>query len=187
MKIKLILFVALVFLGNKSFSQDDAMKVWMEYMTPSKGHEKLAKGVGEWKSIIKFWMAPGTEPQISEGSAISEMILGGRYLQSKHTGTSFGMPLEGISIEGYDNAKGTYFSTWIDNMGTGLMYLEGKYDEKTETCHLGGTIFDPMTKKEIGVREVVRYLSDDHQIMEMYMVDAAGEFKSMEIEFTRKK
>lgn len=27
------------------------------------------------------------------------------------------MPFEGISTLGYDNAKKTFFSTWIDNMG----------------------------------------------------------------------
>jgi hypothetical protein len=89
MKPILAFLIVFLFLGNTTFSQDDAMKAWMEYMTPGKVHENLAKGVGEWKSIIKFWMAPGTEPQISEGSAVSEMILGGRYLQSKHSGTSF--------------------------------------------------------------------------------------------------
>jgi hypothetical protein len=187
MRTILTLLVVFLFLGNKTFSQDETMKVWMEYMTPGKGHEMLAKGAGEWKSVIKFWMAPGTEPQVSEGYAISEMILGGRYLQSKHSGSSFGMPLEGISVEGFDNAKGTFFSTWIDNMGTGIMYLEGKYDDKTKTCLYEGTVFDPMTKKNTGVREVVKHLSDDHQIMEMYMVEPDGEFKSMEIEFTRKK
>jgi hypothetical protein len=35
------------------------------------------------------------------------------------------MPFEGISTLGYDNAKKTFFSTWIDNMGTGMMVMEG--------------------------------------------------------------
>jgi len=38
-----------------------------------------------------------------------------------------GMPFEGMGLDGYDNASKEYISIWIDNMGTGIMYMKGKW------------------------------------------------------------
>jgi hypothetical protein len=98
------------------------------------------------------------------------------------------MPFEGISTTGYDNAKKTFVSTWVDNMGTGIMIMEGKWDEKTKTLHLKGKQTDPTTGKEMDVRETFTVIDDNTQKMEMFMTPAGGkEYKNMEIVFTRKK
>ena len=43
-----------------------------------------------------------------------------------------GMPMEGWSIEGYDNGKKEFVNIWIDNMGSGMASSSGKYDEVTK-------------------------------------------------------
>ncbi|MCF8259492.1 MAG: DUF1579 domain-containing protein [Melioribacteraceae bacterium] len=192
---KKLLFICLIYsllISTKTLAQDadymaEAQKVWMEYMTPGDVHKMLASHAGEWKTDIKFWMAPGTEPMVSEGTATNEMILGGRYLVSKNSGTSFGMPMEGMSIEGYDNATKEFTSVWVDNMGTGTMVLKGKWNEEENSIDYKGEMVDPMTGSYMNVTEKMTNLSADSQKLEMWMEMEGQMFKSMEIVFTRIK
>src|SRR5262245_21579950 len=133
MKTLLLLTALLItFSAGSAYSQSDQdMQKWMQYMTPGDMHKMLAKGAGSWKAKTTFWMAPGAEPVVSDATFTGEMILGGRYLMSKYSGNMMGMPFEGIAIEGYDNAGKMFVSTWVDNMGTGIMNMQGKYDESS--------------------------------------------------------
>jgi hypothetical protein len=161
------------------------MQAWMEYMTPGPMHEMMAKSVGDWKTINKFWMDPSAEPMVTEGTGKTEMILGGRYQRSTHNSTMMGMETEGISLMGYDNATEEFTAIWIDNIGTGTSVAKGKYDETTNSITLKGTMVDPMSKQEMYIREVFKFLDADHYILEMYLINNEEEFKSMEIEFVR--
>ena len=160
-------------------------KIWMEYMTPSSMHQMMATHVGEWKTINKFWMQPDAEPVVSEGTAVNEMILGGRYLQSTHSGMVMGMPMNGISIEAYDNAKKVFQNIWIDNMGTGMYRAEGKYDENTKTITYYGTGYDPVQGKDVKFRETLEFVESGTHVLKMYMIDDGKEFQNMEITFTK--
>jgi hypothetical protein len=167
-------------------AQDAQMKAWMAYMTPGPMHEMLAKSNGDWNEEVTMWMAPGTPPTKSTATCTNKMILGNRYQESHSTGSMNGMPFEGTSTVGYDNIKKVFMSTWIDNMGTGIMYMEGKYDEKTKTVAFSGSMIDPMTGKAEKVRENFKMIDDNNQMMEMYSTHEGKEFKTMEIKFTRK-
>ena len=166
--------------------QDAAMKAWMSYMTPGDVHKMIAKDDGEWAEEITLWMAPDAPPTKSTASVINKMILGGRYQESRHTGNFMGMPFEGVSLLGYDNAKKIFVSSWIDNMGTGIMNMQGKWDEKTKTITFTGTTTDPASGKDLPVRETFTYIDNNKQKMEMFMTHEGKEYKSMEIVFTRK-
>ena len=175
--------------NDKTMSPEQAamMKKWEEYMTPGEFHSMMAKSNGEWREDIIMWMDPAAPPTKSTSSCTNTMIMGGRYQQSMHKGTFDGMPFEGMSIMGYDNAKKVFVSSWIDNMGTGIMTMEGTYDAATKTVNSKGKQMDPMTGKEMDVREVFTIIDDNNHMMAMYMTPAGGkEYKSMEIKFTRK-
>jgi len=127
----------LILAAEQLTAQDDAsMKAWMTYMTPGDMHKMLAESEGEWNEDITMWMVPGAPPTKSTATAVNKMILGGRYQQSMHTGSFNGMPFEGMSTLAYDNAKKVYFTTWIDNMSTGIMQMEGPWNESTKTMEL---------------------------------------------------
>jgi hypothetical protein len=114
------------------------------------------------------------------------MILDGRYLVSKYKGNMMGMPFEGMAVEGYDNAVKMFMSTWIDNMGTGIMYMTGKWDESAKQINYTGKAVDPMSGGWIDIRQVVKFNSDGTTTMEMYGPDSGGkEFKTMEIIYSR--
>ncbi len=189
---RLILMLAAVLIAATfsavSAQSEAEMKAWMDYMTPGEFHKEMAKWDGEWNEDITMWMAPGAPPQKSTGACVNKMILGGRYQSATHTGNFGGMPFEGISTTGYDNARKTFITTWVDNMGTGIMVLEGTWDEKAKALNLKGKQIDPATGKEMAVREKFTVIDDNTQKMEMFVTpEGMQEYKNLEIVFTRKK
>jgi len=167
--------------------QEEMNKAWTAYMTPGPMHELLSKGTGEWTSNIKMWMDPSQPPTESSGVTEIKSILGGRYFEGIHTSDFNGMEMQGRELSGYDNVKKKFFSTWVDNFGTGIMNMEGTYDEGTKMFTYTGTSVDPMTGEDVPVRETIKRIDDDHSHMEMFMTDKGEEFKTMEINFTRVK
>lgn len=164
------------------------MKNWQAYMTPGKEHEMLAKSDGKWSSEVTWWESPGAPAQKSTGTMVNKMVLGGRYQVSNHTGNMMGMPFEGMSTTAFDNAKKVFISTWIDNMGTGLMTAEGPWDEATKSITMKGKAVDPITGKEMDIKEIFKIIDDNTQTMEMYDPAPDGtEYKTMEITYKRKK
>ncbi len=164
------------------------MKNWQAYMTPGDMHKMMASWDGTWNSEVTMWEKPGAPPQKSTGSTVNKMVLGGRYQESVNTGTMMGMPFEGHGTLGYDNTKKVFVSTWIDNMGTGVMNMSGPWDAATKSVALTGKETDPMTGKETDYKETFTVVDDNTQMMDMYGHGPDGkEFKMMEIKFIRKK
>ena len=164
-------------------------KAWQEYATPTEPHKRMASEAGTWNEDLTFWMGPDdTKPQKSTATVNTKMLFNGLYQESVHTGNMMGMPFEGRSTLAFDNAAQEYVSTWIDNMGTGIMIMRGKYDQASKTLKMEGECTDPLTKKVKKMREVITSVDADTQKMEMYDTAPDGkEFKSMEIILKRKK
>jgi Protein of unknown function (DUF1579) len=180
--------VICLLLSSPAFAQDDAgMKAWQDYMTPGEVHKMMAAANGEWNGAVTMWMDPKAPPTQSTGTVTNEMIMGGRYQLSKTTSTMMGMPFEGMSLLGYDNAKKVFTTTWIDNVGTGTMTLEGTWTAATKSIEFKGKAVDPMTGRDMAVKEVVKFIDNDTQEMQMYEMRNGAEIKTMEIKYTRKK
>ncbi len=164
------------------------MKNWQAYSTPGEVHKMLAGENGTWTGDMTMW-EPGKPPQSTKITTINKMILGGRYQVSTNTGNMMGMPFEGISTIAYDNARKTFINTWIDNMGTGMMVMEGTWDDATKTINFKGNMVDP----EMGdgstkpIRQTYQSIDSHTQLMAMYCSGPDGkEMKIMEIKYTRK-
>jgi len=183
---------SLLLLAVASFSyipllaQTAEEQAWMTYMTPGAVHQMMAKSAGDWTGKATFWMQPGAPPTTADVAAKQEMILGGRYLKSVNTGNMMGMPFEGVGITAYDNAKKVFIESWIDNMGTCIMTLEGKWDDQTKSITFTGKTVDPTTGKDMPVKQVVKFVDDNNQVIQMFQQANGKEFKSMEIISTRK-
>ncbi|MCC7232441.1 MAG: DUF1579 domain-containing protein [Bacteroidia bacterium] len=168
---------------QKAQAEADAMmKAWTTYMTPGEMHKLLAADVGSWTEDITTWMAPGATPSKSTATCENEMIMDGRYQKSVHRGDFQGTPFEGMGLVGYDNAKKVFQSTWVDNMGTGTMLLEGPYDAAKKTIHFKGNMVDPTTGKETGVRQDWIIGDNNTRTLKMFITGPDGkEFQTMEI------
>jgi hypothetical protein len=98
-----------------------------------------------------------------------------------------GMPFEGRGTEAYDNVAKQYVSTWIDNMGTGIMYSTGTCDEAGKSCSNSGEMWDPMTGQKTTMKSTVTWMDDNSFKMEMFGKGPSGqEMKMMEIVAKRK-
>lgn len=169
-----------------SAEQQAQMQAWMASMSPGAPHAALAARAGKWTAKISLWMDPAAPPTESTGTATREMILGGRVLQEKFQSNFMGMPMEGIGMNGYDNVGGTYWSTWNDNMSTGLMRMEGAKNADGSFTYKG-SMLDPMSKKAVPVRIVSKEVSADKDTMEMYETRDGKENKTMMIVYERVK
>lgn len=163
------------------------MEAWQKAMLLGPQHEMLAKGVGSWTMTNRFWTDPDGEPMVSEGTAELSMELGGRVLTERVSAEMMGMPFEGIGRTGYDNVTGKWWSTWTDNMSTGLMTMTGTYDEATKTHHFEGEMADPMTGEMMPVKMTIHHESDDREVAEMFEPGPDGSMvRTMEIVYERR-
>jgi len=177
--------------SNQSNSQkmppadNPQMKAWMAYMTPGMPQQMMAKSAGEWKAEVMQFTDPSQPPMRSMAAVHNEMILGGRYLSTKYNGNMMGMPFEGQGTMGYDNGTKMYYSTWVDNMGTGISYMKGNMSADGKTLELKGSSFDPTQNKEVMMRQVTTFIDDNHQKMEFYSTMNGKEVKMMEMNLSR--
>ncbi|MBA3556753.1 MAG: DUF1579 family protein, partial [Gemmatimonadales bacterium] len=114
--------------AQMSAEEQAMMQKWAEYATPGEPHQRLASMAGDWTWTSKWWMAPDAPPEESSGTTSSSMAMDGRYLMENYEGSMMGQPFKGHAITGFDNFRDEYVSTWIDNMGTGMMTSRGTYD-----------------------------------------------------------
>jgi hypothetical protein len=178
-------------------SEADMMKQMMELSKMNENHKLLSSLDGNWTYTIKMWMNPdpNAKPQESKGTATRKSVMGGRYVMMDVSG-KFQMPGEdgkmkevqfkGMGLEGYDNVKKKFVGSWIDNMGTGIMFSEGDYDPATKTFTYTSEM-EPMPGMKSQVREVLKMTDTNHMMLEWYENQGGGEKKTMEIAYTRKK
>ena len=171
-------------------AQDAAMMAqWTAFATPGEAHRALDLMVGSWDHEVRCWMAPGTEPMKSTGTNTSQWILGGRFLEQRAQGFFMGQPFEGLGHIGYDNAQKFYVSSWMDNMGTGVMKSTGTYDSAARAWTETGVMPDPMSPTGTkAFRGVTKFVSNDEYTYEVYTAGPDGkEFRMMELIYRRKK
>lgn len=167
----------------------EQMQMMMKAASPGEMHLQLGKMAGDWTFVNKMWMAPGQPPMESRGTMHGETILGGRYVRTVWKGEFMGQPFEGQGTEGYDNVSKQYVSSWVDNMGTGILYSTGTCEDGGRKCTVVGDSSDPMSGGKVTMKSVLTWIDDNSFKNEMYGKDPASgqEMKMMEITATRKK
>lgn len=172
-----------------SAAMAEMQKKWMDFMTPGEEHKWLAKGAGAWTcDSVKQWMDATQPPAVAKANEVTSMILNGLYQVTEFNSTMMGQPMMGRSTMGYDKMKKMFVSSWVDNMGSGIVRMEGAYDEATKTLNMKGKQSDPGMGKETDIRQEIKYLDDNTYTMIMYGTGHDGkETKFMEGTFKRKK
>jgi Protein of unknown function (DUF1579) len=175
----------------------EMMKQMMEMAKLNENHKLLEEMNGKWNYTIKMWMNPdpNAPPQESKGTATRKSVMGGRYFVMDVTGKMQmpdedgkmkDMQFKGMAVEGYDNMKKKFVSSWIDSMGTGIQFSEGTYDPATKTFTFNMEM-EMMPGMKTPVREVIKITDKDHMMLEWYENRGGQEKKTMEIAYTRKK
>lgn len=163
---------------------EDPMAQFAEMAALAPEHEHLAPFIGTWDAEVKMWMGPG-EPQVSSGVMSNTWILGGRFVEQKYQGHTYGF--EGRGLFGYNKSAGKFEGLWVDNCSTMMQTDTGEYDAGTKTF----TMISRMSCGEMGEmtkRSIITVHSPDKHTMEMYFAPKDGpEGKCMEITYTRKR
>lgn len=163
-----------------------AMEIYAKLAAPGELHTRMASRAGSWNTVTKEWTDPQKPPTESTGACEHTMLLGGRFLRQECTGDMMGQPYTGIGVLGYDNHEKKYVSTWMDSMGTGIFYMEGKADKNDSRITLRGRYDDPL-QGPMKLRAVTKLVDADHEIFEMYGTTKHGkETKMLEITYSRK-
>jgi hypothetical protein len=174
-------------------ADSQTMSAMVEMGKPGENHKLIEATVGSWTYKVKWWMHPDAPPMESEGTCTTKSVMDGRYfITDNHSKMSMPGPdgkmteisFQGIATEGYDNAKKKFVSSWIDNMGTSILMMEGTYNPESKTLtYLGEE--EPMPGMKYTIRQTVKYTDKDHHFMEFYEVHGGAEVKTMEINYTR--
>ena len=168
---------------------DPAMMAKMEaYAKPGEEHKMLASKTGKWTGKHKYWMEPGGPAMESVVHSEYAMLMD-RFLVDTTKGDMMGMPFEGHGMTGYDNLTKKWVATWVDNMGTGIMTMEGTYDAASKTTTMTGNMADPMAGKPTPMKMILKDVDADNYVMEMHCTNPKDGklFKCMEIAYTRAK
>lgn len=167
-------------------SQEEMMAMMAKMAAPGPEHAALNPLAGSWKTVTKMWHDPAGEPMVSEGTCERAWMMGGRYMVANYKGDMGGMPFEGMEVLGYDNMKKQYVSSWVDNLGTGIVLSTGApMDPATHSFTLTGTV--PGPTGDATAREVTNIVDQNTYTMTMYASDKGQEAKMMEITYTRVK
>lgn len=154
---------------------------------PGAAHKALEPLVGDWNAEVKMWMDPAAAPTTSKGTAKAVWDLNGRFVREEFKGEFMGKPFRGLSFTGYDNVKQKYNNVWIDDMSTTIFTSEGEADKAGKAISFEGSYSCAMTgEKEKPSKQVIRIISPDKHIFEMYDPSKGANAKTMEITYTRK-
>ena len=177
-------------------SEAEMMAKMMELANPGEHHRELEPLVGNWDYTVKFSMAPG-QPMgdAGHGTAVRAALMGGRYFLMNVNGQML-MPdaegkmketeFKGMEVDGYDNVKQKFVSTWIDNMGTSIVVSDGSYDAASKTfTYLFEMEVLPGVK--VKARQVLKMLDADHHQLDWYETRGGQEVETMQIAYTRQK
>lgn len=189
MKTPFITLIALILLALPGKCQLDSaakMQNMIAYMTPGEEHKMMAAMAGDWAYDMTFYMPGAPEMQMS-GICTYATIMNGLYQTSTMKGNMMGMPFEGMSVMGFDNGKKKFVSSWIDNMGTGIMMMEGTWDAATKTITLIGTGTDPETFADMKMKQTIKIVDNNTCVEEMYIIKDGKEVKMFDLKMTRKK
>lgn len=174
-------------IGSQELEGDKAemMKRVEEAGRPDAGHKALEPLLGEWKAEVKCWMDPGGSPEVSQGTAHARWIFNGRFLEEAFHGEMMGKPFTGQTFMGYDNVRQTFNSVWFSDTQTSMFTSEGRGENANKVITLEGKASCAATgQKEIPMKTVLRVLSSDKHVLEMYD-GSQGNAKTLEITYTR--
>lgn len=170
--------------GPSAADQQAMAEAWEKAVTPGEQHAWLMESEGAWKVKTTAWLQPGAEPEVNEGTARREAILGGRVLREAFDSTLMGRPFRGVAHSGYDNVAGTFWVTWMDNMSTGVFTGEGTCREDRSRCSYQVSGTDPMTGGEHAMRVEIAF-EGDREVHTFYEDRGGEEFRTMELVYTR--
>jgi len=154
---------------------------------PGPQQKELAKRVGQYTTVTKFWPKPNTEPLQDSGSSIITELLGGRFLLEESVNSMTAQPVSGTRMFGYNNTTQQYEASWVYAGSTAIVSLHGTSTDKGATVNYSGTLDDPNTRKD-PFSVSIHQIDGDHFVVTMRIGSPdEPERSAFETSYTRKK
>ena len=193
---RLSVFIATVLLAvsQQSAAQEPsrapnaAMQEMMKRMMPSEAHKIFARMAGKWRGKMRVWSStqPDAPPVESDTESESKLVLGGRFLLEEASGTVMRMPMQRMSILGYNNATQQYTLTFFSSFETATNTGIGTASADGKTITLRGEFDEPNGKAPF--KNIIRLDDDDTHVFQSYRIMPDGrELKLIEQVMTRVK
>ena len=166
------------------------MEAMMAAMQPGPEHARLAQLAGSWDVELSMWSPGGGAPMKAAAVAENEMILGGRFLQSRLKGGQPPMQIESLVLTGFDRRHGRYTTVGFDTWGTYYVTAAGGIEDSLITMH--GTDEDPIAGHTQVYDMNLRFVDADTSVTDVTFTDPVhaqgkGSFKAVEAVYRRRK
>lgn len=166
------------------------MEAMMAAMQPGPEHARLAQLAGTWDVELTMWSPGGREPARAGAVAENEMILGGRFLQSRVKGGQPPMQIESLTLTGFDRRYNRYTTVGFDTWGTYYVTAAGAMKDSLITMH--GTDEDPIAGHTQVYDMNLRFVDENTYVTDVTFTDAVhagekGSFKAFEAVYRRRK
>jgi hypothetical protein len=150
---------------------------------PTPEHMELMKSIGVWDVTAYIYMDPSAPPTLSKATDTVEAV-GPFWLLCAYRGEFMGSPYRGQCQVGYNEKKGVFTSTWIDQMTPTLILMEGNKDES------GKMILKGEGPGMTGELETWRYeqveLDENSKRVEMFIEGEEGDVLVMAWDYVRR-
>lgn len=172
--------------ATPEISELASAEIWLKSATPGLAHERLRRLSGRWNVESRFWSSPGATPEVDRATSVQEMILDGRFVLERYSGTVMGKHFDGYGMTGFDNVSRQYISIWTDTLSTGLLQSVGQWNPDRLTIEFTGEYNDPLTGGRKHVRSATTLIDHNQYRYEMFeRLEGGQEFKSLELNYRR--
>jgi hypothetical protein len=163
----------------------EALLAYRRASQPGADHRWLDPLEGRWQAEIG-WTGPDGVSRRVRGVAENRWVLGGRFLLSEATANEDGVPVESLSVYGYDADQNRFFSLMLDNLSTGFLELHGTYDTVARSFILSGRERDEISGVKVTYRMRLQVAGPDKHTVEVFMdLSTAGPVRILEATYTR--
>ena len=143
---------------------------------PGPAHKRLEALAGRWIAEAQLTPEHGEEPVQFRGGAMSEMILGGRFLKTEYKGEMMGEAMLGFGLDGYDNVTGKHQGVWVDTAGTAMFKYEGTWNEDGTVLTTYGEYVHPESGETVKARNTTTIKTTSTYTFESAMANDKGEY-----------
>ncbi|MBN8547039.1 MAG: DUF1579 family protein [Ignavibacteria bacterium] len=188
MKYLKLLFLSML-LASTAFSQSNKWTTLEELTLVLKEHEKLSLFEGEWDVQIEFFFDTEGEKSLKgTGECRNQIVLGGRFLESRSQNIAFGMSITSIAYLGYDVRLQKYTLYSMDELGNFAINAYGDFKKDEQKFIFEGSSMDYVTREDQMFRIIYDFEGDSLIKYEVDFLLPNGSYKSyINAEFRRKQ
>ena len=143
-------------------------------------HEHLEPLAGEFEVTSHYWPRPTAVARVSGGVMTGSWDEQGMCMRSEYRGELLGTAMQVVLASTWDDVRGCYVGVWTREDGSTVLPLgDGHQDEQ-------GAIVTMRCEDDASLREILRIVSMDEHVREVYRTTPEGEeYLSWRLEMVR--